>query len=117
VNPLRDRIVTAALIVRGRDGTHERTWLVGPGVPIPEPAAAIHGISTEYAQAHGMQPLRALLELSNELTAAFTYSIPVVAYNATFDLTIIEAELQRHGLPTIGERLGRPLGPVVDPLV
>lgn len=117
VNPLRDRIVTAALIGRGKDGTHERTWLIDPGVPIPEAAAAIHGISTEHAQAHGMQPRQALVELSNELTAAFTYAIPVVAYNATFDLSIIEAELQRHGLPTIGQRLGRPLGPVVDPLV
>lgn len=117
VNPRRDRIVTAALIGRGPHGTHQRTWLIDPGVPIPEQAAAIHGITTEQAQAHGMSPQQGLQELSNELTAAFTHSIPVVAYNAAFDLTIIESELHRNGLPTVAERLGRPLAPVLDPLV
>lgn len=117
VNPLHDRIVTAALIGRGHHGTHQRTWLIDPGVPIPVQAAAIHGISTEQAQAHGMTPRQGLTELANELTAAFSHSVPVIAYNAAFDLTIIEAELRRHGLATIVERLGRPLGPVIDPLV
>ncbi|HIZ34586.1 MAG TPA: DNA polymerase III subunit epsilon [Candidatus Ruania gallistercoris] len=117
VNPFRDRIVTAALVGRGKHGTEERTWLINPGVEIPEQAAAIHGISTEHARGHGMDPRVALREISNELTAAFSRNIPVVAYNAAFDLTIIERELERHRLPTIGERLGRPLAPVLDPLV
>ena len=117
VNPFRDRIVTAALVGRGQHGTEERTWLIDPGVEIPEQAAAIHGISTEHAREHGMAPRKALAQLSAELVAAFSRNIPVVAYNAAFDLTIIERELERHQLPTIGERLGRPLAPVLDPLV
>jgi len=117
VNPFRDRIVTAALVGRGPAGTFERTWLIDPGVEIPEQAAAIHGVSTEHAREHGMDPATALAQISAELTAAFTHQVPVVAFNASFDLTIIEAELERHGLPTIGERLGRPLSPVIDPLV
>ncbi|MGC0250138.1 exonuclease domain-containing protein [Pseudactinotalea sp. Z1748] len=117
VNPFRDRIVTAALVGRGPHGTEQRTWLINPGVEIPEQAAAIHGISTAHARANGMDPKQALAEISAELTAAFSRDVPVVAFNATFDLTIIEAELERHRLPTIGERLGRPLSPVIDPLV
>lgn len=117
VNPFHDRIVTAALVGRSPHETLQRTWLINPGVEIPEQAAAIHGISTEYAREHGVAPAKALAEIANELTAAFTNGIPVVAFNAAFDLTIIEAELERNGLPTIGERLGRPLSPVLDPLV
>src|SRR5690625_5285252 len=117
VNPFRDRIVTAALVGRGPRGTFQRTWLIDPGVEIPEQAAAIHGISTAHAREHGVAPARALAEIAAELTAAFRRRIPVVAFNAAFDLTIIEAELERYGLPTIGERLGRPLSPVIDPLV
>lgn len=117
VNPFQDRIVTAALVGRGPLGTEQRTWLINPGVEIPEGAAAIHGISTEYAREHGMAPEVALEEIALELAAAFRYRVPVVAFNAAFDLTIIESELERHGLPTIGERIGSPLGPVIDPLV
>ncbi|HLS14214.1 MAG TPA: exonuclease domain-containing protein [Beutenbergiaceae bacterium] len=117
VNPFQDRIVTAALVGRGPNGTEQRTWLIDPGVEIPEQAAAIHGVDTEHARAHGMQPAQALAEIAAELTAAFKHQIPVVAFNAAFDLTIIERELERHGLTTIGERLGAPLAPVVDPLV
>ncbi len=117
VNPFRDRIVTAALVGRGPAGTWQRTWLIDPKVEIPEQAAAIHGISTEYARANGVDAASALEEIAAELTAAFQNQIPVVAFNAAFDLTIIESELERHGLTTIGERLGRPLSPVVDPLV
>ncbi|UFU05680.1 exonuclease domain-containing protein [Ruania halotolerans] len=117
VNPFRDRIVSAALVGRGAHGTEQRTWLIDPGVDIPEQAAAIHGISTSHAHQHGMAPRRALAEISAELTAAFRLRVPVVAFNAAFDLTIIERELERHGLLTIGERLGRPLAPVLDPLV
>lgn len=43
--------------------------------------------------------------------------VPVVAYNACFDLTILEYELARHALPTMTDRLGRAPGPAIDPLV
>jgi DNA polymerase-3 subunit epsilon len=38
--------------------------------------------------------------------------MPLIAYNASYDLTVLDAELRRHGHPplTIG-------GPVIDPLV
>ena len=38
--------------------------------------------------------------------------MPVVAYNASFDLTVLDCELRRHEFGGIGE-----IGPVIDPLV
>jgi DNA polymerase-3 subunit epsilon len=112
-----DRIVTAALVRRDREGTHVRTWLIDPGVEIPEGASAIHGISTEHAREHGEQPGPALDEIAATIAEAMRDGTPVVAYNASYDLCLLEAELRRHGLPTVEDRLGGAVQPVIDPLV
>lgn len=112
-----DRIVTAALVRRDAAGTHVRTWLVDPGVEIPEGASAIHGISTEHARTHGVAPRGALEEIATAIADAVREGVPVVAYNASFDLCLLEAELRRHDLPTVEDRLGGELRPVIDPLV
>ncbi|GAA2719704.1 exonuclease domain-containing protein [Cellulomonas aerilata] len=112
-----DRVVTAALVRRHAGTTHARTWLLAPDVDIPPQATAIHGISTEHARGHGRPPSEALEEIATELADAVTAGVPVVAYNASFDLGLLEAELARHGLPTLRERLGRDVAPVLDPLV
>ena len=113
-----DRIVTAALVLRTPGtGTEVRTWLMDPGVEIPDEAAAIHGISTEHARAYGVAPREALEEIATELAAHLADGVPVVAYNAAFDLSLLDAELLRHGLKSLPQRLGRPVEPVVDPLV
>jgi DNA polymerase-3 subunit epsilon len=112
-----DRIVTAAVVVRSARATEVRTWLIDPGVEIPAEAAAIHGVSTEHARAHGRPPAQALEEIAAFLAEHARAGVPVVAYNAAFDLTLLDAELARHGLATLPERLGRPVAPVLDPLV
>lgn len=112
-----DRIVTAALVRRDRTGTHVRTWLVDPGVEIPEAASAIHGISTAHAREHGSAPREALDEIAAAIADAVREGVPVVAYNASYDLCLLEAELRRHDLPTVEDRLGGELRPVIDPLV
>lgn len=113
----QDRIVTAALVRRDATGTHVRTWLIDPGVEIPAAAAAIHGITTEVARAQGVEPAGALEEIATDLAAALSRNVPVVAYNASFDLGLLDAELRRHGLRTLPERLGTGVAPVIDPLV
>lgn len=113
----QDRIVTAALVRRDATGTHVRTWLLDPGIEIPEAAASIHGVSTEHAKAHGVAPKAALDEIATELAGAFRAGVPVVAYNAAFDLCLLDAELRRHRLPTLPDRLLGAARPVIDPLV
>lgn len=117
VDPGEDRIVTAALVLRDASGMRQRTWLLDPGVPIPEAAAAIHGVTTEVATAQGRPPAAALDELATELAHLLDQRVPVVAYNATFDLTLLEHELRRHELTSLVARLGAEPAPVIDPLV
>lgn len=115
-----DRIVTVALVHSvgaGRQQETVATWLIDPGVPMPEGAQAVHGISAEHAAEHGMAPAEALDEVASLLAESLGQDVPVVAFNAAFDLQILEAELTRHGLPTLAARLGHDIVPVLDPLV
>ena len=117
VSPADDRIVSVALVERDGRGTRARTWLIDPGIEIPAAASAIHGITTEHVRAHGRDPAGALSEIAGALADALHSGVPVVAFNACFDLTLLDAELTRHGLPTLSSRRGGPARPVLDPLV
>lgn len=113
-----DRIVTAAFIVRA-PGREDRTfsWLINPGVPIPSEVAEIHGIADAKAQAEGVEPKAALDEIAGHITAALTRGMPLIAFNQSFDWSILHYELLRYGLPTVEERLGGEPVTLVDPIV
>ncbi|WP_415949010.1 3'-5' exonuclease [Streptomyces sp. KLOTTS4A1] len=118
-DPRTSRIVTAALIeVRGGKPAGRKEWLADPGVPIPAEAVAVHGISSERAASEGRPADRVADEVARALAGYWDAGVPVVAYNASFDLTLLSAELQRHGLPSLSERLGgREPAPVIDPYI
>jgi DNA polymerase-3 subunit epsilon len=117
-DPREARIVTAAVIeVRDGQVLGHREWLADPGVEIPADAVAVHGISNERAAAEGAPADRVADAIANVLTAYWRTGVPVVAYNAAFDLTLLSAELRRHGLPTVPDRLCCDTRPVIDPLV
>jgi DNA polymerase-3 subunit epsilon len=110
-----DRIVTAALVVPGRETVH---WLADPQIEIPAGAYDKHGISTEYAREHGRPATEVVNEIADALADEFASRSALVIMNAPFDLTILDRECTRHGLPTLTDRLeGTPIGPVIDPLV
>lgn len=50
-----DRIVSAAVVVQDAPGARPRVsrWLVNPGVPVPEGATAVHGLTDEHLQRNG----------------------------------------------------------------
>lgn len=121
VDVFGDRIVTAA-IVQLRPGARPRTytWIINPGIDIPTGASDIHGWTTERIAAapNAMDPAQALFEIGANLAYPLLHQIPLVLFNAPFDLTMFEVECQRHGVPTLAERLdGRPIAPVLDPMV
>ncbi|WP_051967576.1 exonuclease domain-containing protein [Kitasatospora mediocidica] len=118
-DPAESRIVTAAL-VEAVGGVPVRTtcWLLDPGIPIPAEAQAIHGISDDQARTRGRPAAEAVEEIAAALCARLADGTPVVAFNAPFDLSLLDAELRRYGRPGLAERLtGRAVVPVLDALV
>lgn len=117
VDPRRDRLVSTSIVTitpspsGGRPHVDTRNWLADPGIDIPAAATALHGITTEHARAHGRPPADVVGEIRDHLAQVWRASVPLVAFNAPFDLTMLDAELRR--------RHGRGLdlaGPVVDPI-
>jgi DNA polymerase-3 subunit epsilon len=114
VDPETARIVTAdvARIEPSGKVVEPRSYLADPGVEIPAEATEVHGITTEHARKHGMDPADLVLLLVDDLESPWREGIPVVAFNAVYDLTVVDRELRRHH--------GRPLaitGGVLDPFV
>jgi DNA polymerase-3 subunit epsilon len=114
VDPTAARLVTAALILP--DGS-SLDWLAAVEEEIPAQATAVHGISTEYAREHGAPPAVVVEEVCVALAKQLTDGAALVIMNAPYDLGVLDAECARYGLETVRERIGRPVEPVVDPLV
>ncbi|HZV75166.1 MAG TPA: exonuclease domain-containing protein [Conexibacter sp.] len=114
-----DRIVTAAVSLVG-DGAPSvfRAWLLDPGVEIPAGASAVHGITTERARAEGRPPREAIEEIVAALAEQLLVGVPIVAFNARFDLTCLDRDARRHGVVPLLDRVGGAAGMlVVDPFV
>jgi DNA polymerase-3 subunit epsilon len=98
-DPEEARIVQAHLAHVG--GGHEpihRSFLIDPGIPIPEGATAVHGITTERVRADGQPAPSAVGLLAFAMTQAIRQGLPVVIFNARYDVTVLDRECRRHGL-------------------
>ncbi len=98
-----DRIVEVACVDVHEDGSVERSWstIVACGVEIPEAAANVHGITTKRAAAEGIEPARALAAVADRIHEhhhTHGGQAAVVMYNARFDLPLLIAEADRHGV-------------------
>lgn len=108
-----DRIVTACLgVAGGPEKWSPRSWLFTQAEPIPQGATDVHGITTAFANEHGTDPAINLAEIVADLYKGWGMGMPVVIYNAPFDLTILDRELRRNGHDPLEVR-----GAVIDPLV
>jgi len=118
-DPESDRIVTAAvsLVGGGIDAEHH-SWLIDPGVEIPEGAVAVHGVSTERARRDGRDPSESVQEIVSLLADQLAIGTPIVAFNARFDLTILDREARRCGVEPLVDRIGGDQAlRVIDPYV
>lgn len=80
------------------EGQHAR--LIQPdGWAIPPEAEAIHGITTEDCQIHGMPASEVLAEILGVTSRAAL----LVGHNIEFDLAIVGAELYRIGLGDVAD--------------
>jgi DNA polymerase-3 subunit epsilon len=106
------RIVTATVATLDQNGVvvELAEWLVNPGIEIPEAASNVHGVTTERAIAEGSDPANAVAEII-ELLKKHNQEMPLVAFNAPYDFSILKAEAQRYGIAPLEPK------PVIDPLV
>ncbi|MFD7710272.1 3'-5' exonuclease [Streptomyces sp. NPDC059785] len=93
-----DRIVSAAVVVQDAAGARPRVtrWLVNPGVPVPEAATAVHGLTDEHLRREGRWPSPVMDEMARSLAEQAAAGRPLVVMNAPFDLTLLDRELRRH---------------------
>lgn len=107
------RIVTASVTVVDAHGdvieAHE--WLADPGVEIPVDASDVHGVTTEKARAEGRPAAEVTRELAAVLQELFDTQVPVIAFNASYDFTVLAAESARYGVPQLSRF------PVLDPYI
>lgn len=99
--PKLARIATCYAALIGRDGTVKRdwSWTLNPGVPMPEEASAVNGLTTAFLQENGRSDLlTAITEIYRVLLVATKKSIPIVAYNLPYDLTVLDREMRRQKL-------------------
>lgn len=108
------RIVSACVAVLDDQGevVSRWDWLADPGVEIPDGASDMHGITTEMARAEGRPAELVVAEIAQTLRTLFALGLPVVAYNAPYDFTLLDRECRRYGIEPIESP-----SPVIDPLV
>lgn len=114
-----DRVVTACVARVGRGlTTAPQLWLADPGIDIPDGAAAVHGVTTERARAEGRPAAEVVREIVAALAEVVADGLPIVAMNASYDLTLLDREARRHGVtPLVDEIGGADRLRVIDPLV
>jgi DNA polymerase III subunit epsilon len=114
IDVTRDRIVTAHVGVLDHHGAEiaARTWLADPGVPIPAGATAIHGITSERAHRDGSPAAQVIAGVVAALRSLLDQGVPVVAYNAAFDFSLLAHEARRHRIAPLENP-----SPVIDPLI
>jgi DNA polymerase III subunit epsilon len=107
------RIVTASVTVVDTSGEviKEHEWLADPGVEIPPEASEVHGITTEQARRDGRPAAEVTRELAAVLQELFDADVPVIAFNASYDFTVLAAESARYGVPQLSRF------PVLDPYI
>lgn len=114
VDVTADRIVTAHVGVLDGSGREiaARSWLADPGIPIPDAAASIHGVTTEHARSDGRPAAAVVAEITAALRALLALGVPIVAYNASYDFSLLTHEAVRHGVTPLIDP-----SPVIDPFV
>jgi DNA polymerase-3 subunit epsilon len=108
-----DHVVTAAVIsLGGGQKPKAWNWMAAVEIDIPAEATKIHRISTGEARKDGRPPVEVLDEVADLLAASLAGVVPIVGHNVVYDLTLLDRELRRKGLPTLQDRCNRQ-GPVI----
>jgi DNA polymerase-3 subunit epsilon len=110
----QSRIVTAFIGVLDSSGAlvESTEWVADPGIEIPAAAANVHGYSTERARAEGRPAGDVVSEVVTALRKLFVSDTTVVAYNASYDFSLLHHDAIRNGVDPLSDPK-----PIVDPLI
>lgn len=112
IDPHTARPVTCALVRIEEGEAFTVVNLMDCGVEIPEEAAKIHGWTTERLRDEQAEPPEVVMPIIRAMVYnALREGVPLVAFNARYDLTLLNAELVRGGLEPLEYRR------VIDPLI
>lgn len=104
----KDAIASATLVLRnpalGHKGDTVSTWLINPHQPMNPKASEVNGFTDEYLQKHGGEPAEELELLALAVSTAQAKNIPLLAYNAPFDVAMLRHDLQRWELTSLDQR-------------
>lgn len=115
-DPTEARLVTVCVaFVGGGEPPEVMSWVVDAGVDVPDEAAAVHGFTTERVRAEGKPIGDVLPEIVGYLSGAVAAGVPLVAFNACYDNTVMAAETVRLGLDPLADVLADAV--VLDPFV
>lgn len=91
-----DRILTAYAMVQDIRGNilNERHWTIDPGIPVPRGASDVHHMTTEWIRENGRKDCGTAI--SEILTFLYKHPHPIVGYNNSYDLGILDREMRRH---------------------
>ena len=115
-----DRIITCYAMIQSIKGEilREQHWVIDPGVDVPKGASDVHGMSTEWVREHGRKDAaQAIFEIATFLTGAINDKHPIVGYNNSFDLGILDRELIRHGTGGLAQLPMRGVPAFFDPII
>ncbi len=120
-----DSICSATLVfrdpARGRNNDVIATWLVNPHKQINPKASEVNGFTNEFLQENGGDPTQEIELLGKAISLAQSKNIPLLAYNAPFDVKMLNHDLQRWNLDSLQNRPKSTVNGgemlIVDPLV
>lgn len=120
VKPGKDAIVSACLVLRdpqrGSEGDMLAQWIINPHRKISPGASRVNGFTNEYLEEHGAEPIEAIKQIAYIIALAQSKHIPLLAYNAPFDIAMLNGDLERWCSPMI-PAFNPSQMLVVDPLV
>lgn len=98
IDVFNDRIVQLFIGIADGNGdlVEQYEWLIDPGIEVPEEASNVHGFTTEFLRENGRVPYEALAEAVDILED--NHTIPWVAFNLNYDLSILDSEMTRYGI-------------------
>ncbi|BDR54847.1 DNA polymerase III subunit epsilon [Bombiscardovia apis] len=99
IHPGTDAIVSACLVLRnpelGYEGDAVAEWVINPHRHISAGASKVNGFTNEFLLENGAEPAEAIAEIAGLIAQAQTKRIPLLAYNAPFDIDMINGDVSR----------------------